>query len=152
MSYSKEDCIKETKEHIHQVREFMLMFAQELINRALVHDQSKMEYPELDIFTKYTPKLKNTTYGSEEYKGFLKEMEVALAHHYSVNSHHPEYYKDGIKGMDLADIVEMICDWQAATMRHENGDIKKSIEINKERFGYSDELKKIFLNTTKMFD
>lgn len=31
MTYTKDDCIRDTKEHIAQVREFMLMFAQELI-------------------------------------------------------------------------------------------------------------------------
>ena len=58
----------------------------------------------------------------------------------------------GIKDMNLADIVEMICDWKAATMRHDNGDIRKSIVINQERFDYSDDLKLIFLNTANMFD
>lgn len=152
MRYSQEDCIRDTKEHISQVREFMLMFAQELIHRALIHDQSKLESPEVEIFTEYTPKLKHSTYGSEEYKTFLKEMQVALKHHYENNSHHPEHHENGIKDMDLADIVEMICDWKAATMRHEDGDIRKSIIINKDRFNYSDDLKLIFLNTANMFD
>ena len=80
--YTQEDCIKDTKEHIAQVREFMIMFAQELLERALVHDQSKMESPEVDIFTEYTPKLKHSTYGSAEYKSFLEGMGVALKHHY----------------------------------------------------------------------
>ncbi|WP_080845652.1 DUF5662 family protein [Cytobacillus gottheilii] len=152
MTYTREDCIRDTKEHIAQVREFMLVFAQELINRALVHDKSKLEQPEVDIFTEYTPKLKHSTYGSDEYKGFLKEMQVALKHHYANNSHHPEHYDNGIRGMDLADIVEMICDWKAATMRHEDGDIRKSIDLNQSRFTYSNDLKDIFLNTVKLFD
>ncbi|KYG28166.1 DUF5662 family protein [Alkalihalobacillus trypoxylicola] len=152
MTYKKEDCIKDTKEHIGQVRGFMLMFAQELIQRAIVHDQSKLESPELEIFTEYTPKLKHSTYGSEEYKKFLNEMQVALKHHYANNSHHPEHYENGIKGMDLVDIVEMICDWKAATMRHDDGDIKKSIKINKDRFNYSNDLAHIFNNTVKLFE
>lgn len=152
MPYTTTDCIKDTKEHISQVREFMLMFAQELIRRALAHDQSKLETPELDVFTEYTPKLKDSTYGSEEYKTFLAEMQVALKHHYANNSHHPEHYDNGIRGMDLADIVEMMCDWKAATMRHADGDITKSIEFNKTRFDYSDDLEQIFKNTVKMFN
>lgn len=151
MTYTKEDCIRDTKEHISQVREFMLMFAQELIKRALAHDKSKLENPEVDIFTEYTPKLKHSTYGSDEYKMFLKEMQVALKHHYSNNSHHPEHYENGIRGMDLADAVEMICDWKAATMRHADGDITKSIELNKNRFNYSSDLEQIFKNSVKMF-
>lgn len=152
MTYTKEDCIRDTKEHISQVREFMLMFAQELIQRALVHDKSKLENPEVDIFTEYTPKLKDSTYGSDEYKSFLKEMQVALSHHYANNSHHPEHYENGIRGMDLTDVVEMICDWKAATMRHVDGDINKSIEVNKNRFNYSSDLEQIFKNSVKMFE
>lgn len=53
----------------------------------------------------------------------------------------------GLRGMSLLDLIEMLCDWKAATLRHNDGDIRKSIEINQKRFGYSDELKAIFLNT-----
>lgn len=130
----------------------MMMFAMELMQRALVHDKSKLENPEVDIFTEYTPKLKHSTYGSDEYKTFLKEMQVALRHHYSNNSHHPEHYGNGIRGMDLADLVEMLCDWKAATMRHADGDIMKSIEINKKRFNYSDDIEEIMKNSVNMFN
>lgn len=53
----------------------------------------------------------------------------------------------GIRGMSLLDVLEMLCDWKAATMRHADGDLAKSIEINQKRFGYSDELKSILTNT-----
>jgi hypothetical protein len=52
--------------------------------------------------------------------------------------------------MDLIDLVEMFCDWKAATLRHKDGDINKSIEINSQRFKMSDQLKKIFINTLKV--
>ncbi|MNN93988.1 hypothetical protein D3C81_2125340 [compost metagenome] len=52
----------------------------------------------------------------------------------------------------MLDIIEMFCDWKAATMRHNDGDIRKSIEMNKERFGYSDDLLNIFMNTVSLFD
>lgn len=54
--------------------------------------------------------------------------------------------------MNLVDIIEMLCDWKAATLRHADGDIYKSIEINQKRFGYSDELKSIFINTIKCIE
>ena len=54
--------------------------------------------------------------------------------------------------MNLVDIVEMICDWKAATLRHNDGNLLKSIETNARRFGYDDQLKQIFINTAKMFD
>jgi hypothetical protein len=52
-----------------------------------------------------------------------------------------------VSEMNLIDIIEMICDWKAATLRHDDGDINKSIEINQKRFNYSDDIKQIFQNT-----
>lgn len=152
MEYTQEQCRKDTTEHINNVKEFMNRLIVEMLKRANDHDKSKLELPEIGIFTEYTPKLKHSTYGSDEYKEFLKCMGVALKHHYENNRHHPEHFENGIKGMTLVDLVEMLCDWKAATLRHDDGDIRKSIEINQKRFGYSDELKSIMLNTIAMFD
>lgn len=178
--YTQEDCIRDTKEHIDTVRKFMEIVVVDLTNRAIVHDRSKLESPEIEIFTEYTPKLKDSTYGSDEYKGFLVGMGEALKHHYAHNSHHPEHFKkhvciicfkeykeapnrcevcmngtfteeSDITQMNLLDIVEMFCDWKAATMRHADGDIMKSIDHNQKRFKYSDDLAQIFRNTTKLF-
>lgn len=152
MNYTKEDCIRDTKEHINEVRKCLSRVIVELEERGRVHDLSKLQSQEVDIFTEYTPKLRNSTYGSDEYNENLKGMQVALNHHYANNSHHPEHYENGIKGMDLLDLVEMFCDWKAATMRHADGDIDKSIKINKDRFGYSDDIEQIFKNSVKIFD
>jgi hypothetical protein len=119
--------------------------------RGLIHDQTKLESPEKEIFDEYTPKLKNTTYGSEEYSKYLKEMKIALDHHYKNNRHHPEHFNNGIRDMNLIDIIEMFCDWLSATERHDDGDIFKSIEYNQNRFGYSSDLKDIFDNTAKFY-
>lgn len=54
--------------------------------------------------------------------------------------------------MNLIDIMEMLCDWLAATHRHDTGDIMVSLEKNQERFGYSDELKQIMINTVKVLE
>ena len=95
----------------------------------------------------FTPKLKNCTYGSEEYKNYLKGLKTGLAIHYTNNRHHQEHFENGVQGMNLLDLVEMVCDWKAASERHADGDIYRSLEINQERFGYSDELKSILKNT-----
>jgi hypothetical protein len=79
----------------------------------------------------------------------MKEMKVAIDHHNKHNRHHPEYFENGIKDMNLIDLIELICDWKSATLRHDDGDIIRSISMNKERFGYSDELEQILLNTVK---
>jgi len=141
-----------TREHIRTVQCIMGVVIEDLIERQRVHDKSKLESPEVEVFDEFTPKLAASTYGSEEYKGFLAEMKVGLDHHYAANSHHPEHFPDGIRGMSLLDVIEMLCDWKAATLRHNDGDIRKSIEINQRRFGYSDDLKAIFLNTLAVIE
>jgi hypothetical protein len=148
----KVDCVAKTKAHKDEVSKNIGKVLIDLAIRARVHDDSKLEEPEFSVFAEYTPKLAGSTYGSPEYKQFLVEMGKALKHHYLVNKHHPEYWTDGVKGMSLVDIIEMLCDWLAATKRHNDGDILKSIEINQKRFGYGDELKQILLNTVGLFE
>lgn len=143
------ECKKETKKHIKNVNFYIRHFCKELLKRGMKHDASKLHSPELEIFTEFTPKLKDSTYGSEEYKGFLKSMKVALKHHYDVNRHHPEHFHNGINDMNLIDLVEMLCDWKSATLRHNNGDLLTSIEINQKRFGYDDGIKQLLINTAK---
>ena len=137
----------DTYRHIQTVQKFLGNLIVSLVHRQQVHDQSKLTSPEVEIFDEYTEKLATSTYGSEEYKQFLAEMKPALDHHYAANSHHPEHFADGIRGMSLLDLVEMLADWKAATLRHNDGDIRRSIEFNQKRFGYSDELKQILINT-----
>ena len=136
-----------TLRHIETVRNFLNSVIHELMNRQELHDQSKLEDPEVEIFEEYTPKLRDITYGSEEYRQCMKEMRPAIDHHNRMNPHHPEHFGNGIKGMSLIDLIEMLCDWKAAGLRHNDGDILKSIEMNQERFGYSDDLKAVMVNT-----
>ena len=145
----KYDSKNDTLAHIEKVQEFIGRFNSTLTQRGITHDSSKLSEEEKPYFDIYTPKLKTCTYGSDEYKTYLKELNIALRHHYSNNSHHPEFHKNGISDMSLVDIVEMLCDWKSATLRHNDGDLIKSIEISQSRFNYSDELKSIMLNEAK---
>ncbi len=141
------DSKMDTLNHIERVRELLYEACSNFERRAYVHDDSKLVEPEKSAFDIATPKLKELEYGSDEYKASLAELGSALHHHYQENSHHPEHYPDGIRGMSLFDVIEMLLDWKAATERHTTGDILKSIEQNQQRFGYSDDIKAIFLNT-----
>ncbi len=141
------DSKTDTLLHIKRVAQLLTEAASELIRRANIHDDSKLNSPEKEFFDEFTPKLAGSTYGSEEYNGFLKQLKVGLDHHYKYNSHHPEHYENGINGFDLFDLVEMFFDWKAAAERHNNGNIFKSIELNKKRFDMSEQLCEIFKNT-----
>jgi hypothetical protein len=191
------DSRPDTHEHIAQVRGLVLGVAGDLTERAHRHDRSKLEPPEVEVFDRVTPKLAGSTYGSDEYKGFLSDMGEGLEHHYAVNDHHPEHFPagpehevdvwmegqtahgqeltnarcmnrdcdwfkesvddddlrdeaasherehyapGGIAAMSILQITEMLCDWIAATRRHDDGDIHRSIDQNAERFGYGEEL------------
>jgi hypothetical protein len=142
----------ETMTHINHVRKFMMKVVSELSNRLMIHDDSKMNEPELPIFMEFTHKLKDVEYNSPDYKKFLEDMKPALDHHYANNRHHPEHFKDGVNEMNLIDLLEMVADWQASVLRNSNGDVRKSIEINKERFGLSDQLVKILNNTVDFIE
>lgn len=146
MSY---DSAKDTLEHIKHVNTLLIQVATLILKRATEHDNSKLESPEKETFDKATPKLRSLTYGSDEYRSTLREIKPALKHHYENNSHHPEYYQNGVNDMDLLDLIEMLCDWKAATLRHEDGNIQKSLRINKQRFNIDHQLQKIIENTCK---
>lgn len=143
------DSTQDTTDHIKQVQHYLDVVCLILKERARVHDLSKLGPKEKPIFDEVTPKLRSITYGSPEYMQQLENLKPALDHHYANNSHHPQYYENGVNGMDLIDIIEMFVDWKAASERHQNGDIYKSIEFNKTRFEISDQLTQIFINTAQ---
>lgn len=142
----------DTFRHIERVRNLLNWAAMELLRRGELHDQSKLESPEVELFAEFTPKLAECDYGSEEYKGFREAMKPALDHHYANNRHHPEHFSNGIDDMTLIDVLEMLLDWKAASERHHTGNILKSIETNADRFGMSPQLVRIFENTARELD
>ena len=91
------ECQVETIKHIETVRKYIKFVCDALMIRAIKHDATKLESPEVEIFTEYTPKLAQSTYGSEEYNGFLREMKTALQHHYAANRDLISSYSHGMK-------------------------------------------------------
>lgn len=147
-----EECKLVTIEHINTVRKYMRFFTDKLTTRAELHDASKLEDPELPLFAEHTEKLNQIEYGSEEYKNELEALKPALDHHYAVNRHHPQHFPEGIEGMNLIDIVELMADWKASSERMNSGNLLKSIEINAKRFNIDEQLTQILINTAKMMD
>jgi hypothetical protein len=143
------DSTGDTLAHIRRVQTLLDRVCIELARRAAYHDASKLQEPEKSMFDRMTPLLKTLTYGSDEYKAALVEMGTALDHHYAHNSHHPQHYPNGISGMSLLDVIEMLVDWKAAGERHADGDMPKSLVINKGRFDLSDQFAQILENTVK---
>lgn len=147
-----EDQRFKTLRHIETVRNYLNTIIHQLLGRAEVHDQTKLQDPEKSYFDKYTPLLRDLKYGSDEYKACLSGMKPAIEHHNKHNRHHPEFFENGIEDMNLIDIIEMLCDWKAASLRHTTGDLMKSIEINEMRFGIDFQLVCILKNTAKLIN
>jgi hypothetical protein len=137
----------ETMRHVLTVRALLMEAVGELVRRSQEHDLSKFSAPEVDSFVKYTPLLKGLEYGSAEYYETLAAMKPAIDNHYAHNSHHPEHFQDGILGMDLFDLLEMMIDWKAATLRHGTGDINDSLVKNAKRHQIPEPLVRILANT-----
>lgn len=139
----------ETMKHIQRVRYFLWLMERELDERARNHDQTKLESPEKEVFGEHTPELSRTPYMTPAYTELLAKVQPALDHHYSRNRHHPEHWPNGVNDMTLIDLVEMLCDWKAATERVKDGNIRMSITKNADRYKISEQLTQIFENTVR---
>ena len=142
------DSRPETQKHIDKVNEFGKQFADKLKSRLILHDASKLIEPECKFFDKGTPNLASSTYGEKSYDDAKDSIKEGIEHHYKMNDHHPEHFGDaGIAGMNLYQLVEMYLDWRAASLRHKDGNIFKSIQYNKDRFNMDPQVYGILLNT-----
>lgn len=143
------DCTKDVKDHIQRVRYYIHDFAARISGRGVWHDASKLEQPEKSVFDEFTPKLKGLTFGSDEYKAALVGMGDGLKHHYQSNRHHPEHFENGVNGMTLVDIVEMVCDWKAASGAK---GMPVDMAYLAKRFGIDTQLAQIIANTLEAYD
>lgn len=142
----------ETMLHIQQVQKAVNKLSMLAIERGRVHDRSKLESPEVEYFSKYTEELKNLTYNSDEYKACLEKMKPAISHHYAVNRHHPEHYPDGVAGMSLVDLIEMVADWWSSAKRQNNGNLRVSLDESCRRFNIDAQLMSIIKNTIEILE
>lgn len=146
------DSTRDTQEHIERVRHYMNRMIDDLRHRASLHDASKLGPEEKPYFDRETPLLGKLVYGSKEYSESVKKIGPALEHHYANNDHHPQFHKEkGVSGMNLLSLIEMLADWKASGERGKDGNIYKSIEINKMRkaMNMSEQVAQIFVNTAE---
>lgn len=139
----------ETLKHINEVRKIIFAFVEQLEQRAKVHDASKFESPEVEIYARHYRNLKTLEFGSPEYEQNKKAIEPALKNHYSKNRHHPQHWPKGVNDMSLIDILEMLADWIASTRRTKNGNIRMSLQENGTRYKLTGQLEKILENTIR---
>lgn len=143
------DSRPDTEDHIKKVQARIQEMISNLTIRAAHHDESKLVEPEKSGFDVLSALLSTLVYGSEEYRAALEAGKPTIQHHYSVNTHHPEHWPDGVAGMSLLDVIEMLSDWKAASARTKQGSIMASLEHNRVRFGIDDQMYSILVNTVR---
>jgi len=139
---------KDTLDHIDKVDENLQSITRNLVRRRYEHDASKLEEPELSGYEGLTQALKGLTYGTPEHRAAFAPYKEIIKHHYANNRHHPEHWHMGVTDMSLLDIIEMLADWKAANDRN-GGDFGHSIQLSASRFGISEQLHAILINTAK---
>jgi hypothetical protein len=140
-----------TLEHIRRVNQLVIGCSKEMLDRAVNHDATKIVETELSGFNHLDPEFRKLPYGSPEYFQIVNKSEAkkAIAHHHKHNSHHPEYYEDGIIDMNMFDIIEMLCDWKAASERNTSDDNKfeQHLQYNYKRYKVPIDIQIIINNT-----
>jgi hypothetical protein len=132
-------------EHKMLVGRYLQRVVSALVERAVIHDFSKFGPQELGPYAAMQTRFSKAEYGSEEYNACCRAIKPALDHHIHSNTHHPEFYPNGINDMDLLDVVEMVCDWIAASQRA-GGDTLR-LDLQRERFGIGEQLYGIICRT-----
>lgn len=142
-----ENYLEDTDHHIGLVQEWMRRAWNLLELQLLTHDESKYSEEEAEIYAVVTPEFAKYEYGTPEHSAVGDKLGPAWKHHLANNPHHPEYHDNGVDDMDLLYIVEMLCDWKAASMRNPNQDFKKSLQLNLDKKKVAPQLQSVMINT-----
>ena len=111
---------RRTEEHIELVRRCLTVvasmteYADELNERALIHDASKYG-PEERIPYIWLTEYHRCRRAGESFSypdGMEERVRSAIDHHMTTNRHHPDFHSDPNDMTDV-DLIEMVCDWTA---------------------------------------
>ena len=146
--YSIADAIEQqSRENYCDVYVSTIMFKDELIRRALIHDADK--FANLDMFSGYVNSSKrweelggpHLKYGAKEWKPHNERANRGLntsRRHAHSNDHHREYFVEETE-MTIFQLIEMVCDWYGVSARYNEGrpdmaKFKESYDTNKCNF------------------
>lgn len=149
MGYDSRDNAHKHKFNIEKI--YYSLFRPLLDERIEVHDNSKLEDPELACYNKWIPELAKVTVDDPKYAEIKDHMRKdGLNHHFMVNRHHPEHFEHGIADMNLVDFVEHVIDCYAASKASDTP-FEVAMPTIMERNGYPEEVRSIIMNTAKLF-
>ena len=132
--------------HRKSVKAKLDFISEEIKKRGEEHDLSKLQQPELGWLIQMDKEPKYQ-YGTPEYFEKMKKWQKFFIHHYINNRHHPDHFKFGICDMTLIDLCEYIADIISYYDEMHVGDALKTVEEQKERFGFDEQLSQILKNT-----
>lgn len=134
--------------HIGMVRFYLTQAIANLQHRLLHHDDSKLVEPERSAYEGLDEAIAGIEFGTEEYRRAIRQhLGPALQHHYAHNSHYPDHYENGVNGMTLFDLIEMLCDLRAACDEKDKPAI--DLDANRRMHQMSDEVYGILQNTIR---
>jgi hypothetical protein len=149
----------DTCKHQQTVCNLLLEVSKKFIDRAMDHDASKLEEPERSHYIEpvYALNHEEVPYGSERYKELTAQMGKGWEHHKFTNDHHPEFFEtpvspdDTLGAMNLFAIMEMLCDWVAASKRRGN-EPSEALKFLVKRIHIDDQVYLILLNTLNIIE
>jgi hypothetical protein len=121
--------------------------ALELARRCSMHDHSKFEMDEVEMFIK----MLDGSDGSNPNGILTEEQRELIEMHWKRNRHHPEFFSD-CNRMNEIDILEMVCDWYARSLQFGSSYFEFVDDIASQRFGFSDEMLEKIISYCKILD
>jgi hypothetical protein len=104
--------------HRGYLTEAMGVLVAALQRRMAVHDLSKLRDDEFVGFSRINAAARIQKFGSPEYAEGMRREKPTIDQHFARNRHHAEYFTlfdAGGESMNVLDIIEMVCDWWAAS-------------------------------------
>ena len=151
----------DTRKHQQLVAGLMIAVAKKLLDRAMKHDASKLEEPERSAYIEpvYALNTEEVPYGSDRHKELTAQMGEGWDHHKANNDHHIGFFEpysvqtlnDPIRAMDMFALIEMLCDWIAASKRRKNSPTL-ALEHMKEEHHIDEQLEALIRNTLAMIE
>ena len=143
--------VKLTLQHKENIATLLAKFAAELTYRSAVHDNSKFFPDEFDILSDNVCDFNKYLFDTKEEQDLRERLLPASILHRKRNRHHPEHFENGIDGMNIIDLLEMLCDWKSASTRVSGDSLRKGLPILKKKYNISSQLLKILENTARDF-
>ena len=152
MTDKEEKALGLTLKHKELIAKYMAKFSAEVTFRAAIHDDSKFRRDEFEAYAECADEFDQHPFNSQEERALREKLYPAMSLHKQRNRHHPEHFENGMTGMNLIDLLEMLCDWKSASERTPGDSIRTALPILKEKYNISPQLMNVLTNTIRDFN